>query len=58
MSQPTKPSLAVATEAYQVLLELHRQHPDDGDLAEHKEQAHSLMVQIWHERDATRRSVL
>jgi hypothetical protein len=58
MWEPVKPSMAVAQESYQVLLELHRQHPEDEDLANQLECARHLRDAIWHEHDAKRRAAL
>lgn len=53
-----KPSVGVATEAYQVLLELHRQHPEDEDLVEHLQQAWRLLEHVHAEHVERKRRAL
>jgi len=52
--EPVKPSLAVAQEAYQVLLELNRQHKGDPELEEALAHAWNLVVDLWNEQTAAR----
>lgn len=54
----TKPTLAVATESYTHLYNLHRAHPDDVELFNAKECAYSLMVELWNEHEAARKAAL
>ena len=56
--EPVMPSVAVATEAYQVLLELNRQHPEDEYLRERLADADSLMWAVWKEYDKAKREML
>lgn len=51
---PTTPSLAVATEAYQVLLELNRQHKGDPDLEAALADAWVVLVGVWNEEVGSR----
>lgn len=54
--EPVKPTVAQAQEAFQVLLELCRQHPDDAELVNARECARQLRDHAWEEHQAKRRS--
>lgn len=56
--EPIIPTLAVAQEAFQVLLELHRQHPEDKELENELECARHLRDAVWAEHDAARKAAL
>lgn len=58
MFEPTKPTLAVATEAYGVLSNLSRWHPEDVELANEAECARHLMTVLWNEREAERKAAV
>lgn len=56
--EPVKPSLAVATEAFQHLQYLNRRHPEDVELANALEAARHLMHVVWEEHEAKRKAAL
>jgi hypothetical protein len=56
--EPVKPSVAVATEAFQHLQYLNRRYPDDVELANALEAARHLLDVVWTEYDAARRAGL
>ena len=56
--EPVKPTVGQAQEAYQVLYELSKRHPEDTELAEALEHARLLRDQIWAEHDAKRKALL
>lgn len=49
MTWPTKPTYIVAQNAYQTLLELKRQHPEDVELPATVKAAEDLRDWLWHE---------
>ena len=56
--EPIKPSVAVATEAFQHLQYLNRAHPEDEELANALEAARHLMNVVWEEHEAKRKVAL
>jgi len=47
--EPIKPTIAQAQEAWQVLLEHARAHPEDADLASAKQHAEMLLDTVWND---------
>jgi hypothetical protein len=58
MREPTKPSYPVALEARQVLMELHRAHPEDGELITALHHANNLVNTLWQELENRKRAVV
>ena len=55
--EPVKPTVGQAQEAYQVVYELSKRHPEDADLAEALEHARYLRDETWKEHEAKRRMI-
>lgn len=52
---PVLPPYIVAHEAFQILLELNRQHPGDPDLIYHLDCAFALLDFIWNVNEEKRK---